>query len=130
MSKAATQQFILLPPRGLTAGVVTASTPATESFLASLEKVRLATNQTKALSAAKITTKLKVLDSITENGAKLIEISPDDLSDLRAEQPGLRVVPVVYYYPATAPRAEVAVRAKIHTIGVRQPRAVRPRPHQ
>ena len=64
MSKAATQQFILLPPRGLTAGVVTASTPATESFLASLEKVRLATNQTKALSTAKVTTKLRVLDSI------------------------------------------------------------------
>jgi subtilisin len=112
MPKAATQQFILLPPRGLTAGVVTASTPATESFLASLEKVRLARNQAKALSTAKVTTKLKVLDSIKENGAKLIEISPDDLSNLRAEQPGLRVVPVVYYYPATAPHAEVAVRAK------------------
>ncbi|MGA7213439.1 MAG: hypothetical protein WBX20_04455, partial [Terrimicrobiaceae bacterium] len=104
MPKAATQQFILLPPRGLTAGAVTASTPATESFLAALDKVRLATNQTKALSAAKVATKLKVLDSINENGAKLIEISPDDLSNLRAEQPGLRVVPVVYYYPAEAPR--------------------------
>ena len=92
MSKAATQQFILLPPRGLTAGVVTASTPATESFLASLEKVRLATNQTKALSTAKVTTKLRFLDSINENGAKLIEISPDDLSDLAPNNPDLRVV--------------------------------------
>jgi subtilisin family serine protease len=115
MPKAASQQFILLPPRGLKAGEAVPSTTATESFLRSLETVRLATNQPRALSTKKIGPKLKVLDSIHEQGAKLVEISPDDLSALRAEQPGLRVVPVVYYTPAEAPRAQVAVQAKAAT---------------
>ena len=47
---------------------------------------------------------MTVIDSIHENGAKLVEMSPESVSDLQAEQPGLRIVPVVYYYPAKAPR--------------------------
>jgi subtilisin len=55
-------------------------------------------------SAEKIKMKMTVIDSIHENGAKLVEMSPESVSDLQAEQPGLRIVPVVYYYPAKAPR--------------------------
>jgi subtilisin len=65
---------------------------------------------------------VKVVDSVHEDGAKLVELTPQQMSDLRADQPGLRIVPVVYYYPAIAPRptprsaptmAKAAVAAKI-----------------
>ena len=39
-------------------------------------------------------------------------MSPESVSNLRAEQPGLRVVPVVYYFPAIAPRPVPAARPK------------------
>jgi len=47
---------------------------------------------------------LRVIDSIHEDGAKLVEMSAETASELRASQPGLRIVPIVYYYPAVAPR--------------------------
>jgi subtilisin len=47
---------------------------------------------------------MRVLGSIHEDGAKLIEMSPQSVSDLRAEMPGMRIVPVVYYSPALTPR--------------------------
>ena len=56
---------------------------------------------------------MKVLDSIHEDGAKLIEISPESVADLQAEQPGIRIVPEVFYYPARAPRAKVAIAPKV-----------------
>ena len=106
MPQPVNQQFILLPPRGLTADDVGPSTRATSSFLLSMENVRMSAAPIAALASAKIKTKMRVLDSIHENGAKLVEMSPDAVSDLRAEQPGLRVVPVVYHYPAIARRPE------------------------
>ena len=112
MPKQTIQQYIVLPPRGLTAGGVLPSTPSVRSFLLSLNKVRMSGEQTAALASAKIKTKLQVLDSIGENGAKLVEMSPESVSNLRAEQPGLRVVPVVYYFPAIAPRPVPAARPK------------------
>ncbi len=55
---------------------------------------------------------MRVVDSIQENGAKLVEISPDLVTDLQAEQPGLRIIPVVYYHPAKARRPSIAVALK------------------
>src|SRR5438034_372783 len=56
---------------------------------------------------------MRVLDSIHADGAKLIEMCPEAASVLRASYPGLRIVPVVYFYPAVAPRQGIAaVRAK------------------
>ena len=42
-------------------------------------------------------TTMQVLDSTHEDGPKLVEMSPDAALNLRAEIPGLRVVPVVTY---------------------------------
>jgi subtilisin len=106
------QQFILLPPRGLSSGEVLPSTPFVHSFLMSLEHVRAAVPQARKALSAGIKTKLKVLDSIHENGAKLVEMSPEAVSSLQVEQPGLRIVPVVYYYPARAPRPMPAAAPK------------------
>jgi subtilisin len=47
-------------------------------------------------------TQVRVIDSISENGAKLVEATPEAAAALRAEQPGVRIVPVVYYHPALA----------------------------
>jgi subtilisin len=98
------QQFIILPPRGLTADQVGPTTALAKSFLLALETVRIAPQPLAALASARIKTKMRVIDSIHEDGAKLVEMTPEQSSALRAEQPGVRVVPVRYYYPARAPR--------------------------
>jgi subtilisin len=91
------QQFILLPPRGLSVGDVLPSTSLVRSFFTSLARTTRG-----GVPASK--TKMKVLDSIHEDGAKLVEMSPDSVSALQTEQPGIRIVPLVYYYPARARR--------------------------
>src|SRR5258708_33587065 len=95
---------MLLPPRGLSAGDVVPSTSGVSSFFTSLETVLRATAPARALSAEKIKTRMTVIDSIHENGAKLVEMSPESVSDLQAEQPGLRIAPVVHYYTVKAAR--------------------------
>jgi len=97
------QRFILLPPRGLqaTAGI---SNPATTSFLLSLDPRAGSTPRAISAGSPRSKVKMKVLDSVHEDGAKLVELPAEQASDLRAEQPGVRIVPVVYYYPAIAPR--------------------------
>ena len=49
---------------------------------------------------------MKVLDSVHEDGAKLVEMRPEDVVKLRAAQPGVRVVPEVFFRPARAPRPQ------------------------
>jgi subtilisin len=44
--------------------------------------------------------RFRVIDSISDNGAKLVEMTDAVANEIRAQQPGLRIVPVVYYYPA------------------------------
>ena len=97
MAKSQPKRFILLPPLGIVSDTLSPTPKAVSSFLNTLEEVR---TSSKSLSAAKIGTKMKVLDSIAENGAKLVEISAEDVANLQAEQPGVRIVPEVFYYPA------------------------------
>jgi len=54
---------------------------------------------------------LQVVDAIAENGAKLVDIRPSDLSRLRAAQPGLRVAPLIEYEPAM-PHRSLSVRSR------------------
>ena len=98
------QQFILLPPRGLVAGDVGLTTPGAVNMLTALNRVsgQPSAAQRRMLSADKLPAGMRVLDSIREDGAKLVELSASDASDLRAQQPGLRLVPVVYFRPARA----------------------------
>jgi subtilisin len=103
MPKQSERQYILLPVRGLVSDLVAPTTPSVSAFLSSLKIARTVSARMKA--------KFRVLDSIRENGAKLVEMSPDFVSDLRAKSPGLRIVPVVYYFPARAPRPALAAAA-------------------
>jgi len=56
--------------------------------------------------------RMKVIDSIHEDGAKLVELTSTAALALRARQPGLRLVPLVYYRLARAGRMTVASRPK------------------
>jgi len=106
MAKATeTDQYVLLPPRGLRATSTAADAQAREVFLGAEDAsaargVRIDGQQVP----------LKVIDSIGPNGAKLVEVSPASALALRGLRPGLRLVPVVYYTPAIAPIAQIESR--------------------
>jgi subtilisin family serine protease len=109
MAKATeTDQYVLLPPRGLRAGSTVADTQARE--------VLVGTDEATADRGVRIDGRripLKVIDSIGPNGAKLVELSPASALALRSLRPGLRVVPVVYYTPALAPIPHVESRPAV-----------------
>ncbi len=55
---------------------------------------------------------MRVLDSIHEDGLKLVEMSQASRHSLRESHPGLRVVPEVFCEMARAPRPAVATRVR------------------
>src|SRR2546423_6551335 len=100
-AKKETQRYVLLPVRGLRAEGRT-STDEVRKFLMEAD------NQFRALSLAgggvkaagvMVTpptapdVKMRVIDSIAENGAKLVELSAQQALQLRESQPGLKLVP-------------------------------------
>jgi subtilisin len=101
------QRFIILPPRG-TSG---AAHPAAASLLLSMNNV-LHGSAAATRGALKNKVPMKVVDSIHENGPKLVEMSVEGAAALRAAEPGVRVVPEVFYTPARAPIPKVATRFK------------------
>lgn len=92
-------RYILLPARGVRAAVTNAS-PAAAQFLSSLHKQVGAAAKAAAPGAPPV----KVIESVHDDGAKLVELKPAELAKLHAAQPGVRIVPEVFYYPAVAPR--------------------------
>ena len=97
----AIRQFVVLPARGLRSTGAFA-TPRAEAFLSSArpdaDEVALSDGGAG---------RCRVVDSIGQDGAKLIEATPKEALALRAAQPSVRIVPVVHYSPAVAPRREV-----------------------
>lgn len=89
MEKAA--RYVLLPARGLQ----THAEPEGMKFLTSLQP-RIGG---KVRPHGVRMPEMKVLDSIHENGAKLIEAAPSDIPALRSANPGIRIVPEVLYFP-------------------------------
>jgi subtilisin len=106
------QQFVVLPTQGLRATPQTSSAELVP-FLTALTNVRSAKSAKSFVSDAGLEMKsnFKVLDSIREDGAKLVEMTGDIAKDLQAAQPGLRIVPVVWYRPAVV-RYEVETRVR------------------
>jgi subtilisin len=111
-SKPKVQQFVVLPTRGLRATPQTSSA-ALVPFLTALTDVRSARSAKSFVSSAglEMAANFKVLDSIRDDGAKLVEMTTDTAKDLQAAHPGLRIVPVVYYRPAVV-RYEVETRLR------------------
>ena len=107
MSKA--EQYILMPVRGLSVRGPTGSSKLANFFTSLSVGPKLAS--VGASRAPKVN--LRILDSIHENGAKLVEATAESVAALRAQQPGMRLVPVVYYREARAPRPAVATGPKL-----------------
>jgi subtilisin len=99
--------MIVLPARGLRARGVEATSPAAGTLLSLWSKIHAGDVALASIGVAALNlgvslannTTLRVVDSIAENGAKLIECRPGDEGVLRAALPGLRVVPEVFYEP-------------------------------
>ena len=101
------QRFILMPPRGLTA----AASPSS-MHLAGFMRA-LAAGPALARAGARSGAGMRVLDSVHEDGLKLVEMSGANRLALHEQQPGLRIVPEVFYQTARAPRATVLARASV-----------------
>jgi len=95
-------QYVLLPMRGLRPAGPGATAQAGE-LLHSLGEGR------HTVTAAGREVDLRVVDAIGTDGARLVEVSPDSVAALRGLEPGLRLVPVVYYTPATRQRARAVM---------------------
>ncbi len=105
-AKAPLQQFILLPTRGLRAQETTASASVKAFFTSINPEAKTPKGRSVKVSGAP-KLQMRVLDSIGKNGAKLVELPAESLSDLKAAQPGMRIVPITYYYPAVVQRPTV-----------------------
>ncbi len=106
----ALRQYILMPVRGFRA-IQPFSTPNVANFLISIASVGMVSPH--AFGMGKVPPrKMRVLDSIHEDGPKLVELLPDEAVTLRAHQPSVKLVPVVYYRPAVAPRFIIESRPK------------------
>ena len=97
------EQYVLLPTRGLRAEKSTTA-PEGRQFLVDAEGA--GGQAARPLQGGRGT--MRVLDSIGRDGAKLVELAPEAALSIRAQYPGLRLVPVVHYTPAHARRALVA----------------------
>ncbi len=112
MATGAKRRYILLPPQGVRmhgGGVRAARISAPlESFLANMARPSRVAMRVRAARGAKRAMRraasVRVLDSVREDGAKLVEMAPEHMLALRTAQPGLRVVPEIFYKPALFPR--------------------------
>lgn len=108
-------QYVLLPLRGLRAAGRTASDRARD-YLSSLPA---------GAKWGRGRTRLDVIDTIGDDGPKLVQLEPGAAEALRAAQPGLRLVPVRWYQPA---RAQFRLNARVGRVGAtRVPITVRSR---
>src|SRR5690348_7828352 len=104
MSKSSKQEYILVPPRSMVAH--DEGDAKTGGFLRKLH-LQLHPAAGKAPKPPKkpsVPVEMEVVDSIREDGAKLVRLHPDAIPTLRAQQPGVRILPVVHYSLAIAPR--------------------------
>ncbi len=104
----ASQRFIILPPLGVrlaSAGMRLARRALPlEHFLASIARPA---RRVLARGGEGAAATMQVLDSVHADGAKLVEMRPEDVVRLRGVQPGVRIVPEVFFRPARAPRPQV-----------------------
>ena len=131
-------EYVLMPMRGLrldaaaaaplaklfrtlTAGVKNVNLKSLglpDLGLASLKSLSLPTLGIPKDSSKKATDlALKCLDAISENGAKLVQLSAEAALALRRAQPGMRLAPVMHYRPALNAVPRIRRRAKLAAAG-------------
>ena len=93
------QRFILLPALSETAR--SSDNPKVKEFLISLNAEKGTGNVARLASRSRLRTApkigVKVVDSIQEDGAKLVEITEEQQAEFRFSYPGLRMVPEKFY---------------------------------
>ena len=121
---AQTRRFVILPTRGIVA--TTNVSRETLDALAQLQQSGvqgLPQSGFKSIAFKSVgrgvppargirPVRIRVIASIRETGAKLVEMSDEDALALRMAIPGLRVVPEVRFQIARAPRVTVAATGK------------------
>ncbi|WP_461101531.1 S8 family peptidase [Spirosoma koreense] len=94
MAKPTYQNYILLPKSGIRLSDEQYSAETREVFSNLTVDAQL-----NAVLNSDLTSQAVVLDSTGQTGAKLIRLPDTALADLRAQLPGVRIVPEVFYYP-------------------------------
>jgi len=87
-------QYVIVPAAGLVASAIN---PKQLAFFQSLHQTALSANPVHNLATHSGEIPFRVLDSIGENKAKLVECASDDLPALRGAHPSLRILPIVYF---------------------------------
>lgn len=96
----ARRRFVLLPVRGMRASSPGVTRGAGSFLLLLTRHVGARVRPIGDMPQVEI----KVVDSVSDDGPKLVEVSPEAGIALRSSRPDLRLVPLVYYQPAVAPR--------------------------
>lgn len=66
--------------------------------------------KSRSINERRAAIQLQVLDSMNENGAKLVQVSEQEIAELRMSYPGMRILPEVFYQKALAPRMGISAR--------------------
>jgi subtilisin len=113
------RRYVVLPPLGLFPRT-TSARAAVGGVLQSMATAALAGGpQAFAIEGAK-PARMRIIDSIREDGAKLVEIAPSALMELRAAHPGLRIVPEIFYRRAVfRPTVRAKIKVKAAAAGVK-----------
>jgi subtilisin len=102
-------RFLILPAQGLQASVGVASAAATTTLTDLAHRAGVASMRTQLQRVVKAGAKagakpkaaaFNLVASLNEDGVKLVESTKEMMAALRFEQPGLRIVPEVFYRPA------------------------------
>jgi len=105
-------QYVLVPAVGLEG---LQANPQQLRLFQSLHKIASSASQLQSTVTESGTAPIKVVDSIGENKAKLIECAPEDLPASRAGHPSTRVLPVVYFQRAVI-RYELAIPTRASAV--------------
>lgn len=105
------RNYILLPKRGVRSR--TDAQPV-KDFFNLLNTKRYVSKamllKPRSVIGNKLPIQLQVLDSLHDDGAKLVEVNEAEIAELRMSYPGVRIVPEVFFQKALAPRRPVIIK--------------------
>jgi subtilisin family serine protease len=112
-----TKRFIMLPARGLQA--MNENNPKVVDFLVTLSGHTMSTKAVSLATHANKKTNIRVLDSVHETGAKLVELNPDNMAEFHLAYPGVRMIPEVFYRKMSIPQMRIAAKVKSGRVSIR-----------
>jgi subtilisin family serine protease len=113
-------RYVLLPVQGTHSPEMTSVGTATATFKKTLT-ARLRASSATTISVPK---SIDIIHSASATGAKLAELSPQELAALQVQEPAVRAVPVVTYHLTRTPRLAVT-RQKVKSAKAQPPLRVK-----